>query len=263
MFRQVRKITIDELIFDFEELDIEFEIDLKDNLNSDIAKVYIYNLSKETKEKLKKNQGITIETGYVGNSGIIYSGTVDKIFHEPDEFDIKTTLICTPSNNLFTNTLVNIQFNKGIKASEILRKLETIIPYKIKILEIPHDVIYMSGKAFSHRLSSVIKIICDDIRATGTFEKNNIIIKAPGKAYTSVIKVGSENGLISISKQDGEKVENKYIMETLIFPELTLNQTIEVDSIYLPGKYIIREINYIAKDINTFIATSILEVMKL
>ncbi|MCQ9626911.1 hypothetical protein HS141_08075 [Cetobacterium somerae] len=262
MFRQVRKITVDELVFDFEDLDIEFEIDLKDSLDSDIARVYIYNLSSETKEKIKKNQGITIEAGYVGNSGVVYSGTVDKISHDPEECDIKTTLVCTPSNNLFTNTLINVQFNTGIKASEILKKLETMIPYKINVLEVPKDVVYKSGKAFSHRLSSVIKVICDDINATGTFEKNNITIKAPGKTYTSTIKVGSENGLVSIQKSNSEKKEGIFIMETLIFPELSLNQVVEVESIYFPGKYIIRELNYSAKDINTFTAISTLEVVK-
>lgn len=261
MYGQVRKITIGDKVFDYAELDIEFEVKLKDDLNSDIATISIYNLSKTTLESLKKGDGVVVEAGYIDNSGIIYNGSVDDIRTELDGVDYKTTIIATPSNNLFTTILVNVQFNSGIRASEILKKLESNIPYKIKILDIPHDIIYKKGKALSTRLSNAIKILCKDIGAIGRFEKNTIIIKAPNKTYTNHIRLGSENGLISIKKTENKDKKQVYILESILNPQLILNQVVEVDSIEHKGKYQVKEIVYKAGDVNSFTASCVMEVV--
>lgn len=262
MFGQIRKITIEDTVFSFENLDIEFEIDSKDDISSDLAKIYIYNLSKSTLEKLKKGQALVVEAGYKDNSGIIFNGTIDDIKTELEGTDYKTTILATPSNNLFTNTIVNIQFNSGIKASEILKKLENNIPYKIKILDIPKDIVYQKGKVLSTRLNNAIKIICDDIGAISIFEKNMIIIKAPNKVYTSVLKFGSQNGLIYIKRNSEKDGKESFTLESILNPQLMLNQVIEVDSINYPGRYIIKQIKYLAKDINTFNIMCVLEKVK-
>lgn len=262
MFGQIRKIIIDDMVFEFTNLDIEFEIASKEGLNSETAKVQIYNLSKSTLERLKKGQSLIVEAGYPDNSGVIFNGTVDTLKTELEGVDYVTTIVGTPSNNTFTNTIINVQYNKGITAEEVLKSLEQIIPYKIRLLDIPKNIQYTKGKAFSTRLSNVIKIICADIGAIGTFEKNEIVIKAPNKIYTKLIKLGSINGLIAIKRNSEKNGVDSYTLESVLNPQLKRDQLLEVDSLYYKGRYKITQIKYIAKDVNTFNAICNVEVVK-
>ena len=74
LWKQVRLITIGEILFDYEQLDIDFEVKCTDDNKSDIATIKLYNLSETTRRKLKLNQDVSIDAGYRELHGVIFNG---------------------------------------------------------------------------------------------------------------------------------------------------------------------------------------------
>ena len=65
LWKQIRLISIGEIVFDYEQLDIDFEVKCTDDNKSDIATIKLYNLSETTRQKLKLNQDVSIDAGYI------------------------------------------------------------------------------------------------------------------------------------------------------------------------------------------------------
>ena len=168
LWKQVRLITIGEIVFDYEQLDIDFEVKCTDDNNSDIATIKLYNLSETTRQKLKLNQDVSIDAGYRELHGVIFNGIVENITTSRDENDFITTIEATPNNRAYTNTIINRQFKAGIKASEVIKQIEKMCNFTMDIKELGKDTVYPNGKVFSGRLSNVIPILARD---TGTIAR--------------------------------------------------------------------------------------------
>lgn len=292
LFKQVRQVTIDKLLFDFEELDIEFNIKCTSDNKSDVATIDIYNLTDETKNKLKKGQFVSINAGYRELQGTIFNGVVDSVRSYRSENDIVTTITATPNNFLYANTIVNTQFKAGITARQILDTLNKQTAFNIDIKGLGKNITYPNGKVFSNRLPNVISVLAKDTNSNVRVENSTIIFTEKGKIYSTVINLGAENGLVRVEKHEektdingkndievktkenkkGEKVaenQNKqdkskkatYTIECFLIPIVRIGQVLNINSTFFTGKLVVKEVEYTAKDINTFSAICKCEVV--
>lgn len=286
LWKQVRKITIGSLLFDFEDIDIDFDIKCTDDNKSDVAKIKIYNLSETTKQKLKQNQDVSITAGYEELNGVIFNGIVESVLHSREESDIVTTITATPNNRAYTNTIINRQFKAGIKASEVIKQLEKMCNFKMDIKELVKDTVYPNGKVFSNRLSNVISVLAKDTGTIARFTNTAIEFKAPNKSYSSVLRLSGEKGLIRIEKKQeqspkkekednknsekkkqskdkkNEKEQDKYDIEALLVPIVKIGQLLEIESTLWKGQGFVKECSYVASGLETFVVNATIEVIK-
>ena len=239
LWKQIRKVVIGTLSFDFEKIDLEFDVKCTDDNKADIAKIKIYNLAEATKQKLKQNLDVSITAGYEELNGVIFNGIVESIVHSREESDIVTTITATPNNRAYSNTIINMQFKAGIKASEIMRQIENLSTFKVDIKELAKDVTYPNGKVFSGRLSNVVPILAKDTGTIARFTNTTIEFKLGNKSYSTVLKLSGDNGLIRVEKKQdvaGKKDKNKkkekekYDIECLLVPLVKIGQLLEIES---------------------------------
>ena len=281
LWKQIRLITIGEIVFDYEELDIDFEVKCTDDNKSDIATIKLYNLSETTRQKLKLNQDVSIDAGYRELHGVIFNGIVESISISRDENDFITTIEATPNNRAYTNTIINRQFKAGIKASEVIKQIEKMCNFTMVIKELGKDTIYPNGKVFSGRLSNVIPILARDTGTICRFTNTTIEFKLPNKVYSSVLHLGGEQGLIRIdkkmdkaeikkdSKKDNKSSKKnnkssgkqKFDIECLLIPLIKIGQLLEIESTTFKGKVVVKECSFSASSLETFTATATVEVV--
>ena len=273
LWKQVRLITIGEIVFDYEQLDIDFEVKCTDDNKSDIATIKLYNLSEATKQKLKENQDVSIDAGYRELHGVIFNGIVESITTSRDENDFITTIEATPNNRAYTNTIINRQFKAGIKASEVIKQIEKMCNFTMDIKELGKDTVYPNGKVFSGTISR--------------FTNTSIEFKLPNKVYSSVIHLGGEQGLIRVDKKmdkadikkdekkasknskskkksnnkTSEKGKQKFDIECLLIPLIKIGQLLEIESTTFKGKVVVKECDFSASGVETFSATATVEVV--
>lgn len=272
LWKQIRIATIGELIFDYENIDIEFEVRCTDDNKPDTATIRIYNLSETTKNKIEVNQVVNINAGYRELHQTIFGGLVESIRTYRDGNDLVTIIEASPNNRAYTNTIVNVQFASGISASEILKQLEKTIPFKIEIKELGKDTIYPNGKVFSNRLSNIIPILAKDTGTIARFTDGIIEFKKAGKSYSTSLKMASEQGLIRVEKKEEKaeakkddkttkKEKQKYNIEAFLVPLVKIGQQLEVESMEWTGTGIVKECTYIAGDITNFTVNAVVEVI--
>jgi hypothetical protein len=280
-------ITIGEIVFDYEQLDIDFEVKCTDDNKSDIATIKLYNLSETTRQKLKLNQDVSIDAGYRELHGVIFNGIVESIVTKRDENDFITIIEATPNNRAYTNTIINRQFKAGIKASEVIKQIEKMCNFTMDIKELGKDTVYPNGKVFSGRLSNVIPILARDTGTIARFTNTTIEFKLPNKVYSSVIHLGGEQGLIRVDKKMDKaeikkdekkasknskskknnnnktsgKVKQKFDIECLLIPLIKIGQLLEIESTTFKGKVVVKECDFSASGLETFSATATVEVV--
>lgn len=280
LWKQVRLITIGEIVFDYDELDVEFEVKCTDDNKSDLATIKLYNLSDTTLQKLKLNQDVSIDAGYRDIHGVIFNGIVESISTSRDENDFITTIEATPNNRAYANTIINRQFKAGIKASEVIKQIETMCNFTMDIKELGKDTVYPNGKVFSGRLSNVIPILARDTGTICRFTNTTIEFKLPNKAYSSVIHLGGEQGLIRIDKKmdkadikekDNKKAKKdnskatsnkpKFDIECLLIPLIKIGQLLEIESTLFKGQVVVKECNFVASGLESFTVSASVEVV--
>lgn len=283
LWKQVRLITIGEIVFDYDELDVEFEVKCTDDNKSDLATIKLYNLSDTTLQKLKLNQDVSIDAGYRDIHGVIFNGIVESISTSRDENDFITTIEATPNNRAYANTIINRQFKAGIKASEVIKQIGTMCNFTMDIKELGKDTVYPNGKVFSGRLSNVIPILARDTGTISRFTNTTIEFKLPNKAYSSVLHLGAEQGLIRIDKKmdkadikekKGPQVESKnksnvdkkiskskFDIECLLVPLIKIGQLLEIESTLFKGQVVVKECNFVASGLESFTVSASVEVV--
>ena len=243
LWKQVRVVTVGELVFDYEDIDIEFDVKCTDDNKSDTATIKIYNLSETTKNKIQANQIVNIDAGYRELHQSIFGGLVESVRTYRDGNDLVTVIVASPNNRAYTNTAVNVQFKAGVKV-------------------------------FSNRLSNVVSILAKDTGTIARFTDTTIEFKVSGKAYSTTLKLGSEQGLIRVEKQEEkaevkkDKKENKkkqekqkYTIEAFLVPLVKIGQKLQIESSVWNGEGIVKECTYTAGDVETFSVNAILEVL--
>ena len=267
LFGQIRKVIISDMIFDYSQFDIDFDIKEEEKNKATIATVIIYNLSEETKLKIRKGLDITVMAGYEEMNGVIFNGVIDLDTTTRDGADFATKIIATQNNRQYTNTIINRQFKAGIKASEIMKQLESISNYTVIIRELAKDTNYPSGKAFSNRLSNVVNILARDTGTIAVFTNDTIEFKLPNKAYTDILTLGAKQGLISVARKEqaNDKKDSKvemYEIESFLVPIIKIGQLLQIESTTYTGKAKVKKCNYIASGEDTHIVHALVEVVE-
>ena len=120
VFGSEAKIVCGAVTLKSSELDLEFTVKFDDDMEQNEAEIIVYNLSKNTISQLKQNSKISIEAGYKGDTGIVFSGYVKSVKNERDSADKFTTIKCI--DDIADHTISEVTFAAGSKASYILKE---------------------------------------------------------------------------------------------------------------------------------------------
>lgn len=80
------------LSFDYADLEIRFNVIFDDAIKPNINTLEIFNLTKSTIAKIKKNANVTLNAGYVGDVGLIVEGKITSVKTKFEGVDKITTI---------------------------------------------------------------------------------------------------------------------------------------------------------------------------
>lgn len=165
---------------DSDNLDIAFEIPFDDDLEPNEAEITIYNLSTTTENQFEKKKKITVEAGFTGDTGVIFTGYVDKKKTTYDRVDKTTVLYCV--DRASTNEMKEITFKKGTKASTILKTLINKTGTPIAVFKVRRDYTYKDEQKVDGNLQENIKRYSEVCGVSTYINK--------GKVYCRYLKEG-------------------------------------------------------------------------
>lgn len=226
------------------ELDFEFTVKFDDDMEANEAEIIIYNLSKNTISKFTNKSKITIEAGYKGDTGLIFSGYVTKVRTKHEEADKVTTITCI--DDIADHTISEITYGANTKASYILKDLLNKTGTPIAVFNMRYDHTYEDEQKVDGDLMDKIKQF-SEVCGVSTYVKN-------GKIYSRHIsecddiyfELNEDTGLIGSPeefeeektvKEDTKIVINGYECECLLQHRFAAGGKVALKSREVDGTY--------------------------
>lgn len=210
LFSHKVRVKTGGMTFKNEELDIQFSVPFDDDTEANEAEIIIYNLTKSTQEKLKKDNKIIIEAGYETDTGVIFSGYITKRKTKHDGVDIVTTLYAIDSRALKERKIKNKSYKKGTKASTILKDLISIIKMPVGAFKIKRDYTYKDSVTVEGELMDSIKKYAQVCGVSTYVNKGKIYVRSLKEGDNTKFTVEHSTGLLSIEEFEEEITAEKY-----------------------------------------------------
>ena len=192
VFGSEAKIICGGVTINSKELDLEFTVKFDDDMQPNDAEIIVYNLSKNTRNQLKKGNKISIEAGYKGDTGIVFSGYISKPTTKTESADIVTTIKCI--DDIADHTITEITYAAGTTASTILKDLLKKTGTPIAVFKMRRDWTYTDEEKVDGDLMESIKKY-SDVCGVSTYVKN-------GQIYSRYITEG-DNIYFELSADTG------------------------------------------------------------
>lgn len=178
VFGSVAKIICGDVTINSNELDLEFNVKFDDDMEANECEIIIYNLTQNTIKQFKNKKKISIEAGYTGDTGVIFSGFITKVTTKIEEADKVTTIKCI--DDLSKKTISEITYVAGTKASYILRDLLNKTGTPIAVFKMRRDWTYVDEEKVDGDLYNAIKTY-SEVCGVSTYVNK-------GKIYSRYIK---------------------------------------------------------------------------
>lgn len=243
VFGSEAKIICGDVTIKSNELDLEFTVYFDDDMEANEAEIIVYNLSKNTIKQFKNKNKISIEAGYKGDTGVVFSGYITKVKTKHEEADKVTTIGCI--DDVSKKTISEITYKAGTKASYILKDLLKRTGTPIAVFKMRRDWTYEDEQKVDGDLMENIKKY-SEVCGVSTYVNK-------GKIYSRYIKEGDnlnftvseETGLIGspeefeeeITAEDYKDVINGYECECLFQHRFAAGGIVKLKSIDANGTY--------------------------
>ena len=238
------------------DLDIEFTVPFDDNLEANEGEIIVYNLSDRTIEELKKEvksqNKLTIEAGFDGDTGVIFSGVITKVFTKREGADRTTTIkiidgFSTSTKDLISSGKLQESYD-GVTAKSILEALLIAegSPYKMNV---DSDYAYENSVTIGDDLQAEIKKY-SEVCGVSTFKSKGTIYscKLADIANDITFNVSEETGMIDspspfeevVTIGDKEETIKGFEIEMLLQHRAAVGAIVNLTSEQYKGKYYIK-----------------------
>ena len=203
VFGSIALVKVAGMAISSEKMDLEFTIPFDDDLEPNEAEIILYNLSDNTLNQLKKGLVLTVEAGYTGDTGVIFTGFIDRIRTKQEGVDRATVIQCF--DDVKTKDVQNLTYAKGMKASAILKDLLNKTGIPIAVFKPRRDWTYKDSVTVDGSLMSNIKQYSEVCGISTYISK--------GKLYSRYIKDGDnisfnvceDTGLLQVEEFEEEQ----------------------------------------------------------
>jgi hypothetical protein len=192
VFGSLAKVKTDQVTVSSETLDLEFVVPFDDDMEPNEAEIVIYNLSSNTINQFKKDDAITIEAGYKGDTGVLFSGFISKVRTTYDGAD-KVTII-KALDDIKDHSIESMSFAAGTKASYILEQLINKTGIPVAVFSVRRDHTYKDSQTVDGDLM-------ENISKYATVCGISVYV-SKGKIYARYIKEG-DNLNFAVSVETG------------------------------------------------------------
>lgn len=275
LYGRVIKVTIEassgNLAFINDELEVRFEINFDDDEKPNLNTIHVYNLSKTTINKIKKNQNITVYAGYKRDFGILNEGKVANVLTKYDGSDKVTTItfkegkdytgikvtsaIADPAQKYYVKKRIKgktvkvakyrkqtlqITFKSGTTAKQIITKLTNILGIKLAEFNLPRDKVYKSGYKVTGQIENNLARVVKDCGASMYWRRGKMIIRSIEVGNDERFILSEETGLIEPPEPFEDDDQQGYIVRCLLQHRITVASIIQIKSSTCNGKFRVR-----------------------
>lgn len=225
------------------ELDLEFTVKFDDDMEANEAEIIIYNLSQNTIQQFKNKSQISIEAGYSGDTGVVFSGYITKVRTKYEDADKVTTIKCI--DDISEKTISETTYAAGTKASYILKDLLNKTGTPIAVFSMRRDWTYEDEEKVDGDLMECIKHYSEVCGVSTYINKGKIYSRYIKEGDNLYFELSEDTGLINSPEEfeeektaeDYKEVINGYECECLLQHRFAAGGIVKLKSLNANGTY--------------------------
>ena len=213
VFGSIAKVICGDVSISSETLDLEFDVPFDDDMEPNEATITIYNLSDNTIKQLQTGAALSIEAGYTGDTGVLFSGFISKVKTTHEGADKVTTIHAM--DDIKDHAMESIAFKKKTKASTILEKLIKKTGIPVAVFKVRRDHTYKDSQTVSGDLMQNIKKYAEVCGISVYVSKGKIYARYIKEGDNISFTVSSDTGMIDSPCAYTEEIKTQEVTETI------------------------------------------------
>ncbi|CAM4012944.1 phage protein [Mesobacillus zeae] len=228
--------------FTSSELHIEFEVPFDDDEKPNETSVMIYNLSQNSISRIKKGSSLTVQAGYKSDYGVLAQGEISHFFTRREGVDKVTTIKMLEGEDLAKKkTAKPITFKAGTKADVIIKRLASVLGFKLLELKLPKNVIYKKGYTVTGNIENNLIEVVKDCGASMYNRRGGRVIRSIKEGTVEHFRLEDSTGLLQSPEPFDEDGVRGYNVMSLLQHRITVASIIEIESKTANGKYRVKK----------------------
>lgn len=224
-------------------LDLEFTVPFDDDMEPNEAEITVYNLSDNTIKQLKKGSAISIEAGYIGDTGVLFQGYITKVSTKYDEADKITTIYAM--DDVKDHSIQSLAFAAGTSASTILKTLIGMTGLPLAAFSPRRDYTYKDSQTVDGDLMDNIKRYAAVCGISVYVSKGYIYARYITEGDSLNFRVSPDTGMIGspnpyeeeVTAEDYKETVNGYQVEMTLQHRMCAGAIVELSSREANGTY--------------------------
>lgn len=243
VFGSVAIIRTGGVTLNSDSLDVEYTVPFDDDMEPNEAEIIVYNLSDNTIEQLKKGAEITVESGYKGDTGVIFKGFISKVKTTYEDADKVTTI--NAMDDIKDHSMESQSFAAGTKASTILKALIDKTGIPVAVFKIRRDHTYKDSQTVDGDLMENIKKYAEVCGISVYVSKGEIYARYIKEGDNLNFEVSVDTGMIGspcpyeeeIVAEDFTDVVNGYYVDMILQHRMRAGAIVSLKSKRENGTY--------------------------
>lgn len=270
LFGQIRRVVINNslILSGTDGYDIDFEVPFDDDPELNESVITVYNLSRDTLGRIKKDLPVVIEAGYEKDSvGQILSGRIISVRSYWDDLDYVTEIRANDCQSTKDRELQDISFPANTAGSQILRDLADRIGIPVVLFKVARDHVFENPVKVSGSLMDGIRKYAQVCGVSAWINRSNLYVCPLDTPVTEgYFDLKADTGLLSVeewqetetleqseaSRKAGEKAKTETVngvtVKMLLQHRIYTGCTIQVTSRNVTGRFKVREGSHDADD---------------
>ena len=237
-------VQIDDLVFDYETCDIEFEIKKSNDSNQNQGEITLWNLDNKTLNAIKKDSLVQVMAGFKGDYGAIFEGFVTKKEPRTEGVDLSTIVTCSDSSFLFyISEEFVFEVREGQKLSAAVKQVYdacNVPAGKIDDIDyvFPHARTFTgTGQAILEEMLKIVNGSSKDAKYVSYTEGGMGYFVRSDNKTTEVFEINSSTGLLTTEVTEDSTSDTVATLKTLLNWRIGIDSWLRVKSPNVNGLF--------------------------
>ena len=240
-FLRSTQVRIGSMIFKTPDLYIEFTVPFDDDLEPNESEIKIWNLSRDTINRMKRNDQVSITAGYRGDTGVILTGRLSYVKTLREGAESVTYIYVLDGSDLTEKKAVQKAYKKGVKADTVMKDLLKQLKLPIALYKLPKNPAYKEGLSVDGNLIDTIKQVAEECGAYVFINKGRVFVGALNTGQDLKFTLSAETGLIESPEQFEEEESKGWRIRSLLQHRITTASIIRLESRMVKGTFRVRK----------------------
>ncbi|GED69385.1 hypothetical protein BRE01_30870 [Brevibacillus reuszeri] len=239
-FGRVVEVMVSNMLFSMDKYAIEGTIPFDNDLLPNESEIKLWNLSKDTISRIKRNETLMINAGYRGDVGVILHGFVSSVLTKREGVDAVTSIHVLDSQDLSKRKVKDITYAEGTLASYILKQMVGQLGLPIAQFELNQDYRYEEGYTASGEVTDIIGKVAKDCGTSAYINKGKVYIRNLRRGADDVFALSKGTGLIGSSEPFEEEKFKGYRIKSQLQYRITTASVVDLKCKDFEGRVHVR-----------------------